>query len=234
MIIYKTRHWLNIVTNDNYHFHDQIGLELLQKIFMDKETLIEEAFNQKKDLSITYDFNYPIGVTLCVECPPHSKNVYYKMRGTRKYLSRMVRGILPPETSKVTVVLSPLPKAMLLKTAWFGDSSQPELGNISAFDRNENPMKAVQRSAEFWLYHALIDENPSGEELYKDVKTIAYNEGLLELTCGDFNRILNARLNRTDIEMSEEVFGNKDLIPEWLETIKPSEQNEFSKKKFFI
>lgn len=64
--------------------------------------------------------------------------------------------------------------------------------------------EAVMESAEFWLNHALIDENPTAEELLIDIKIICERLGLDfdGLTASQISSILSARLGK-DISFPE-------------------------------
>ena len=59
-------------------------------------------------------------------------------------------------------------------------------------------------SAEFWLNHALIDENPTAEELLIDIKIISERLGLDfdGLKASQISSILSARLGK-DISFPE-------------------------------
>lgn len=146
-----------IVSTDRFHKHCQVSEELLNEAIIGLSELIDKAFKNGKKDSFTYNFNKLIGVSHCVPCPPHSDGVYFKQRGNRPYLSRMVKGV-PIPTSKLTFVLYPQSDKMILITAWIGDKSYPEVGNINRFEEEENPIERMKESVDFWMNHALIEE----------------------------------------------------------------------------
>lgn len=155
---FKTQNGLIIVPSLKFHQHSQITDELLQEAIMGESELIERAFMKKGSISFTHTFPHPIGVTHCIPCPPHSPGVYFKQREDRPYLSRMVKG-KPIPTSQLTFVLYTQGDMMVLITAWVGGPSLPEIGNISKFERDENPIESIMKSAEFWMNHALVEED---------------------------------------------------------------------------
>lgn len=198
-VFYKTKRGTCINKTPKFHVHESINDQLLLEVLMNNEATIDEGLAAKQDLQIMYDFGYPIGASMCVECPPKSTQVYFKVRESRPYQSRMVHGALPQETSCVTVILKPDKKylgALSLTTAWAGFPSKPELGNITFFENASNPMEAVAESAAFWLNHALIDEHPTAQDLLSDIKVITERLGLNfnELTFQQLSSIISARL----------------------------------------
>lgn len=186
---YKTRQGTCIYKPTWFHIHQSIDDQLLVDALMNNEASIDEGYVTKQDLQITYNVGYPIGVSMCIECPQNSPHVYFKVRDQRQYQSRMIHGALPQETSYVTIILKPTRNGLNLITAWAGYPSKPELGNISYFEHASNPMESVKESAEFWLNHALIDENPTAEELLIDIKIICKRLGL------DFNGLPASQLS---------------------------------------
>ena len=70
----------------------------------------------------------------------------------------MVKGE-PIPTSKLPFVLYPQEDKMVLITAWVGDRSYPEIGNINTFESEENPIESIKESVDFWMNHALIEES---------------------------------------------------------------------------
>lgn len=234
-LIYTTRHLINIYIGQAFHYHNSISKEMLQKICLDEEDAIEEASHKQQDIVLTYDFNYTIGISHCVKCPPKSPYIYFKTRGSRHYSSRMIRGVLPAETSKVTVILKPTYKNIYLITAWTGEQAKPELGNISYFERCDNPLEAIRLSGEFWMNHALIDENPTAEELYKDIELIWKRLELKEkhISLTNFNIILAKRLGYK-LCVPESAFINKESTIEWLNENLPNDSDGFSTEKQYL
>ncbi|MCI5647393.1 MAG: hypothetical protein MR299_07025 [Bacteroidales bacterium] len=201
---YKTKQGTCIYKPAWFHIHKSIDDQILVDALMNNEISIDEGYVTKQDLQITYNVGYPIGVSMCIECPQNSPHVYFKVRDQRQYQSRMIHGALPQETSYVTIILKPTNYGLNLITAWAGFPSKPELGNISYFERAYNPKEAVMESAEFWLNHALIDENPTAKELLIDIKIICERLGLDfdGLTASQISSILSARLGK-DISFPE-------------------------------
>lgn len=195
---YKTRQGTCIYKPTWFHIHQSIDDQLLVDALMNNEAAIDEGYVTKKDLQITYNVGYPIGVSMCIECPQTSPHVYFKVRDQRQYQSRMIHGALPQETSYVTIILKPTRNGLNLITAWAGYPSKPELGNISYFEHASNPMESVKESAEFWLNHALIDENPTAEELLTDLKIICKRLGLdvNGLSANQLSLLVSARLGK--------------------------------------
>lgn len=195
---YKTRQGTCIYKPTWFHIHQSIDDQLLVDALMNNEASIDEGYVIKQDLQITYNVGYPIGVSMCIECPQNSPHVYFKVRDQRQYQSRMIHGALPQETSYVTIILKPTRNGLNLITAWAGYPSKPELGNISYFEHASNPMESVKESAEFWLNHALIDENPTAEELLIDIKIICKRLGLdvNGLPANQLSLIVSARLGK--------------------------------------
>ena len=195
---YKTRQGTCIYKPTWFHIHQSIDDQLLVDALMNNEASIDEGYVTKKDLQITYNVGYPIGVSMCIECPQNSPHVYFKVRDQRQYQSRMIHGALPQETSYVTIILKPTRNGLNLITAWAGYPSKPELGNISYFEHASNPMESVKESAEFWLNHALIDENPTAEELLIDIKIICKRLGhdVNGLPANQLSLIVSARLGK--------------------------------------
>jgi len=148
--------------HQHYAITDDLILETLTRQYdYIKDSLEHNVFN----ITVTHDFSHVIGVTHCVECPPHHDGVYFKRRGKRPYLTRMVKGIQPKESSKCTIVVrfDSTTGGFVIITAWIGNPSKPELGNINYFETCNDPLKEVMESAEFWLNHAMIDEETEKE-----------------------------------------------------------------------
>ena len=148
--------------SDKFHLHPLISNELIQETITEQFEYIEECISNKMfNISVTHDFLHTIGVTHCVTCPPNTKGVYFAHRGNRPYLSRMVRGILPQESSLCTVIIrfNTLTEDFIIISAWIGGASKPELGNINYFEHCSNPLQEIMESAEFWMNHALIKED---------------------------------------------------------------------------
>ena len=204
-IFYTTKVGTCVFKPPGFHIHESIDDQILIEALMNNEASIDEGYETKQDIQITYNVGYPIGVSMCIICPPHSRNVYFKVRDQRKYQSRMVHGALPQETSYVTIILKPNNKGVFLITAWAGYPSKPEIGNLTFFERALNPKESLIESAEFWLNHALIDENPTAKDLLIDIKIISKRLGLdyHELTTDQISSILSARL------------GKDIYFPEW-------------------
>ena len=210
---------------------------MLRHICEVNEKELEGGFNSGQCFSVTYDFGYIIGRTTCVPCPLSSKNVYFRQRGTRKYLSRMVRHTLPLDTSNMTVIFRRAGKSLIILTAWIGSSSEPELGNINAFEvmEQEDAEKAIAKSAKFWLTHALIDEAPSVEELYKDVLSIASIQfGTDKVELSQFNDILKIRLDDDSLEIPEDQYTDEVCIINWLKDNIDSQGDALSENKIFL
>lgn len=201
---YITKQGTCIYKPTRFHIHKSIDDRILVDALMNNEASIDEGYLTKQDLQISYNVGYPIGVSMCIECPQNSPHVYFKVRDKRQYQSRMIHGALPQETSYVTIILKPTHYGLNLITAWAGYPSKPELGNISYFERALNPKESVIESAEFWLNHALIDENPTAEDLLIDIRLICERLGLdfNGLTANQISSILSARLGK-DINFPE-------------------------------
>ena len=114
--------------------------------------------NPEENIVITHDFGRKLGYTHCVECPPKDPDVYFKRRGNRPYLSRMVKNRQPQECSKLTMVFKRKSDYMLVISAWIGGTAKPELGDIKSFENAPDYEEAVRESCAFWSTHALIDE----------------------------------------------------------------------------
>ncbi len=154
----KTINGLSVVKADGFHEHSQITDELLREAICGESHEIEKAFTDGKGrVNITHSFDENIGVTHCIPCPPNSKGVYFKQRGKRPYLSRMVLGS-PLPANKLTMVFQKKYDSMLLITAWVGGNAFAELGDIRFFEKSNNPMQSIKESAEFWMNHALVEE----------------------------------------------------------------------------
>lgn len=154
---FKTNNGVVVVPSRKFHEHCQITESLLKVAIEQESKAIEEAFNKGEKASITHSFPMFIGVSHCVPCPPHSPGVYFKRRGDRPYLSRMVKG-KPIDTNQLTFVLYPQTDRMTLITAWVGGQSCPEIGNIKRFEDEDNPVEKMKESVDFWMNHALIEE----------------------------------------------------------------------------
>lgn len=154
---YTTNNGVVVTPSRKFHEHSQITENLLKGAISRESEAIEDAFKKGEKVSITHSFPSTIGVTHCIPCPPHSEGVYFKRRGDRPYLSRMVKGN-PVATNKLTFVLYPQGDRMTLITAWIGDKSYPEIGNINRFEGEENPIESLKESVEFWMNHALVEE----------------------------------------------------------------------------
>ncbi len=153
-----TKNGILVDKSKRYHEHSQITENLLKEAIINESEPIEKAFELGEKVCVTHSFPKTIGVSHCVPCPPHSEGVYFKKRGKRPYLSRMVKGE-PIPTSKLTFVLYPQEDKMVLITAWVGDRSYPEIGNINTFESEENPIESIKESVDFWMNHALIEES---------------------------------------------------------------------------
>ena len=72
----------------------------------------------------------------------------------------MIKGREPRETSLCTVILryNDKSKEFTVISAWTGGQSKPELGNINYFEHCTDPVKEIMESANFWMNHALIEE----------------------------------------------------------------------------
>ncbi|WP_031533049.1 MULTISPECIES: hypothetical protein [unclassified Bacteroides] len=213
---YKTKIGTPIVRPRQFHVHANVSDEILIETMVFHEKLIDTAFEEKHEVVITYDCGYPIGYSLCVECPIGTPHIYYKVREPRQYQSRMIRGAIPKETSLLTMVLKFQKNNMVLVTAWAGSPAPPELGNISYFEQTVSPMDAVSKSAEFWLAHALIEENPSVEDLIIDLRIIADRLDLeySTLTTYQIHMILASRLG-TDINRLTQHPLYNDVLKEY-------------------
>lgn len=152
-----TNNGIAVITSKKFHEHSQISENLLKEAVINESSLIENAFRMGEKISVTHTFSRPIGVSHCVPCPPHTEGVYFKQRGNRPYLSRMIKGH-PIETNKLTFVLYPSSDRMTIITAWIGDKAYPEVGNINRFEDEENPIESLKESVDFWMNHALIEE----------------------------------------------------------------------------
>ena len=152
-----TKSGIEVITSKKFHEHCQVTENLLKEAIINESELIEKAYELGDKVSITHLFPKPIGVSHCIPCPPHSEGVYFKQRGNRPYLSRMVKG-KPIETNKLTFVLYPNNERMTMITAWIGEKAYPEIGNINRFEGEDNPLESIKESAEFWMNHALVEE----------------------------------------------------------------------------
>ena len=152
-----TNNGILVVMSKKFHEHCQVTENFLKEAIINESDSIEKAFELGEKVSITHSFYRPIGVSHCIPCPPHTEGVYFKQRGNRPYLSRMVKG-KPIETDKLTFVLYPQKDKMTLITAWVGDKAYPEIGNINRFEGEENPLESIKESVEFWMNHALVEE----------------------------------------------------------------------------
>ncbi|MEI6376926.1 MAG: hypothetical protein WCO97_07000 [bacterium] len=118
----------------------------LSRIHANNREFIEEE--------ITYD--KPLGQTVCVSTTDKDIIVMAKRRH-RNGLSRLVMNRTPEPSSKVFVVLKKSgPFEYVLITGFIGGKPHPELFDINAFDRKEDPAKAFAEAKEFWSNHALI------------------------------------------------------------------------------
>ena len=153
---FYTKNGINVFNDERFHMHASVTFTLLSMAIMEQSGAIEQAFELKKRLTVTHSFPQPIGVSHCVPCPPHSKGVYFKKRGNRPYLSRMVIG-QPLPTNNLTMIFYPEKDSMKLITAWIGDKACPEIGNISRFEEEENPVESLKEAVDFWMTHALIE-----------------------------------------------------------------------------
>ncbi|MBR2204883.1 MAG: hypothetical protein IJ898_00805 [Prevotella sp.] len=145
-----------------FHTHAYVSDTLIKEAVSEQFSYIKDCIcNGIFDISVTHDFTKIIGTSHCIECPPHAKGVYFKRRGRRPYLSRMIKGKEPQETTLCTVVLryNETAKEFIVISAWTGGQSKPELGNINYFERCTDPVKEIMESAIFWTSHALIEEN---------------------------------------------------------------------------
>ncbi len=154
---YNTNNGVVVIPSRKFHEHNQVNESLLKVAISNESAAIEEAYKNGKKVSITHDFPIVIGVSNCVPCPPHSPGVYFKCRGNRPYLSRMVKG-KPIDSNQLTFVLYPEVDRMTLITAWVGGQSYPEIGNINRFEDDDNPIESLKESIDFWMNHALIEE----------------------------------------------------------------------------
>lgn len=147
--------------SDKFHVHKDVTDSILSETLAGQYDYIKNCIDHNIfNISVTHVFSHVIGVAHCVECPPRSKGVYFKQRGNRPYLSRMVRGVEPKASYKCTLIIryNCDSKTFVIITAWIGDQSKPELGNINYFEYCSDPMKEIMESAEFWMNHALIEE----------------------------------------------------------------------------
>lgn len=147
--------------NAKFHQHSFISDELISEVITEELEYIEDCIKRGKyNISITHDFGFVIGTTHCVECPRGVKDVYFEKRGNRPYLSRMVKGRVPEETSLCTIIIryDNSSNCFFIISAWVGPQAKPELGNITYFENCANPLEEIMVSAEFWLNHALIKE----------------------------------------------------------------------------
>ena len=154
---YISKNGVSIIVSKRFHEHCQVNDKLLQEAILGESKQIEDAFKEGRKETFTHTFDSTIGVSHCIPCPPHSDGVYFKRRGNRPYLSRMVKGE-PIPTSSLTFVLYPMKEGMTLITAWVGDKSYPEIGNINRFEEEENPIERMKESVVFWMNHALVEE----------------------------------------------------------------------------
>ena len=148
-------------TNRNFHVHSNVTEGMIKEaIFNEIDNILCLIEQGETNISITHDFGFTIGFAHCVKCPPKFQGVYFSRRGQRPYLSRMVKGVSPQETSLLTIILRfrPSSNTFYIISSWTGSQSKPELGNINYFEHCQDPMKEIVESAEFWLNHALIDE----------------------------------------------------------------------------
>lgn len=188
---------INIFLNDTFHQHSKISLDLLLMLLDDNSIKIESCCKQGIDCIISEDCKFNVGVSHCIKCDPGTPHIYFKQRGNRPYLSRMIKGALPIDTTFVTIVLKPSGRySMTLITAWAGRASVPELGNIQYFEHCVNPIEEIRKSADFWMHHALIEETPTEDELYDDITIIAkrINKTLDTLTSGELLNFIEARI----------------------------------------
>lgn len=154
---YQTNNGVVVIPSRKFHEHSQVTDSLLKVAISNESKAIENAFKNGQKIAITHSFPMLIGVSHCVPCPPHSPGVYFKRRGDRPYLSRMVKG-KPIDTNQLTFVLYPQTDRMTLITAWVGGQSCPEIGNINRFEDEDNPVEKMKESVDFWMNHALIEE----------------------------------------------------------------------------
>lgn len=145
-----------------FHQHAFISDELIEETIKEEIEHIEGCVKKGMfNISITHDFGFVIGTTHCVKCPQGTPGVYFEKRGKRPYLSRMVEGRVPEESSLCTVIIryDNITKCFSIISAWVGAQAKPELGNITYFEKCDNQLKEIMESAEFWLNHALIKES---------------------------------------------------------------------------
>lgn len=217
-VFYKTRKkGIDIVFSPKFHQHSHITEEVLLQLLGESEKEIEEGYTFGECV-LSKDCHAVMGVTHCIKCEK-SPNIYFKRRGDRPYLSRMIRGALPVETNYVTIVLRVSGHlVMTIITAWVGVKAEPELGDISYFERQENPQEAIVASANFWTKHALIEENPTAEELYLDLEILAkrLNTTIWELSDEQLLMILNARISSHLQKSISCRSRDKDSMLQWL------------------
>lgn len=110
---YQTNNGVVVIPSRKFHEHSQVTDSLLKVAIGNESKAIEGAFGNGQKITITHSFPMVIGVSHCVPCPPHSPGVYFKRRGDRPYLSRMVKG-KPIDTNQLTFVLYPQTDRMTL------------------------------------------------------------------------------------------------------------------------
>lgn len=101
--------------------------------------------------SRTVDLGRPVGRLSCVSTTPADlPRIRFAVRANRPHPSRFILlgEELPPETSKVTLILKRASEkeAYILIASWFGEQAQPE-----PWDRRATP-----EAKAFWRKHALV------------------------------------------------------------------------------
>lgn len=152
---------IKFVKSDKFHRHLDVSDQMIQDVIQKEFPLIQESVSSGRySISITHDFHTIIGVTHCISCPPNTPGVYFKRRGNRPYLSRMIKGREPEDCSSCTVIIryEPDKSRAVIISSWIGGPSKPELGNINYFEKCSDPFSEIMASAMFWMNHALIEE----------------------------------------------------------------------------
>ena len=149
-----------------FHTHD-VTRNMLKYIVYHNLDLFENE--RGKDITITHVFPNIIGKTTCIDTENiENPDIYYAVRGDRKYPSKMIRGVEAQDCSCATMIISRYKWVheentnlliVYVITSYIGQRSPKELTEIEykrSIGRIDFTPEEEREARSFWSHHALL------------------------------------------------------------------------------
>lgn len=153
-LIYTSPKGLKVFDREDSHLH--IHAEVLRQALEDYGLERSDMNDRNVEKLWLYGILREPQPCYLVPCAPEWETpndaVYYERRGKRKGFSRMVRGVEPPPTNDLVLIMKKSGDHYIIITAYAGEPSPKEPWDTSI----ESPEEYAEALA-FWSNHALIE-----------------------------------------------------------------------------